>query len=48
VDGRPIAGWKPDELRTMFEERPVGSKVTFDLLRDGKKKKAKMTLAEML
>ena len=48
VDDKPISSWEAETLRTMFEDRPVGTKIKFEIMRDGKKKKATVTLADMI
>ncbi len=48
VEGKPIASWTSDDLRKVFEDRPNGSKISIEFVRDGKKKTGTMKLAEIL
>lgn len=48
IDGRPIAQWHYEEVRRLLEEGKVGRQVTFEIKRDGKTKKLKFKLRELI
>jgi hypothetical protein len=48
IDGKPVTADRGEELRAMFEDGKPGTKHTLDIVRDGKKKKLNLTMAEML
>jgi hypothetical protein len=48
IDGRPIAQWHYEEVRGLLEEGEVGRQVTFEISRDGKAKKLKFKLRELI
>jgi len=48
IAGRPATGYTVDEADELLEDGAVGSKVKLELMRGGKKKKATVTLREML
>jgi hypothetical protein len=48
IDGRPAREQDPDTLDRLFEERPPGSKVVVEVLRDGKPRRFTVTLKDLL
>jgi S1-C subfamily serine protease len=48
LDGRPLAGMGPNEVSAVLEEGAEGSTHTLDVVRDGRTKRLKVKLKEML
>jgi len=48
IDGETIASFEPEVLRRMFEDGKPGARHTLQIERQGKKKKIRLTLAELL
>jgi hypothetical protein len=48
IDGLPIASLDPDQLEARFEQGKPGSKIELVVMRDGKPKKLKVALREIL
>jgi predicted metalloprotease with PDZ domain len=48
LDGRPAAALEPADVTAVLDEGAEGSTHTLDVLRDGKKKRLKIKLKEML
>jgi len=48
IDGRTAGSWTPADLDLLLERGEIGRRVTIEFLRDGVKRKATLTLAEIL
>ena len=48
IDGRAADAWTPDTLQDLFEDGAVGRVVPVSLMREGKKKSARIKLADLL
>jgi hypothetical protein len=48
INGKPTLDYDPDSLAKMFDEGEVGSKIEFELTRDGARKKITVTLKEII
>lgn len=48
IDGKPAREQDPDTLDRLFEERPPGSKVVVEVLRDGKPRRFTVKLKDLL
>jgi len=48
LDGRPVAGLGPNDVTTTLDEGAEGSTHTLDIVRDGKTKRVKLKLKELL
>jgi len=48
VNDKPILGYSPDDLEAMFENGKAGETIAFEIAREGKKKKVKLRLEDLL
>jgi predicted metalloprotease with PDZ domain len=48
IDGKPISAYAAEDLRRMFEEGPAGEKHVIEVVREGKTKRLKLVLADIL
>ena len=48
IDGKPARDWTPDAVAEALDRGPVASRHTLEIARDGKRKKLRLVLKDLL